>query len=323
MTLSLSRRALGALVAGLPAAAWAETFPTQPIRLVVPFAPGNATDITARVVAPRMSETLGQSVVIDNRSGASGVVGSESVARATPDGHTVVMGTIASHCVAPLLMRTPPYSVLDAFAPVMLFVSLPNMLAVHPSVPAQSVDELVAHAKRTPGGLDYGSVGNGSSSHLAGEMLRARTGAPLNHIPYRDAAQAVTALLAGQIPMLFYAVAGVLPHIRDGRLRALAVASAGRNPEAPTVPTMLEAGVPDFVVEPWIGMFAPARTPAAAIQRLHDAGKRAIATPAVASQLKSQGFELGGQDPGAFRNFIAQETARWSDVIRSAGVTQG
>ena len=323
MTLSLSRHALGALAASLPAAAWAETFPTQPVRLVMPFAPGNATDITARVVAPRMSETLGQPVVIDNRSGASGVVGSESVARATPDGHIVVMGTIASHCVAPLLMRTPPYSVLDDFAPVMLFVSLPNMLAVHPSVPAHSVDELVAHARRTPGGLDYGSVSNGSSSHLAGEMLRARTGAPLNHIPYRDAAQAITALLAGQIPMLFYSVAGVLPHIREGRLRALAVASASCNPEAPAVPTMLEAGLPDFVVEPWIGMFAPARTPTAAIQRLHDAGKRAIATPIIASQLKAQGFELGGQDPGAFRNFIAQETTRWSDVIRSAGVTQG
>ena len=323
MTMVLSRRALGALAAAAPTAAVAQAFPTQPLRLVVPFAPGNATDISARVIAPSMSETLGQPIVIDNRSGAAGILGSEHVARSAPDGHTLVMGTIASHCIAPMLMRSPPYDVLRNFAPVMSCVSLPNILAVHPSVPARTVEELVAHARRVPGGLDYGSVGNGSSSHLAGELLRMRTGAPLNHIPYRDAAQAITALLAGQIPMLFYGTAGVLPHMRAGRLRALAVASAARHPEAPDVPTMQEAGQSDFVVEPWIGMFAPARTPAPVVRRLYEAGKQAISTPAVANQLKVQGFEVSGQDPEAFRAFIAREIARWSEVVRVANVSQG
>ena len=323
MTMVLSRRAFGTLAAALPTAAIAQAFPTQTIRLVVPFAPGNATDIAARVVAPSMSENLGQTVMIDNRSGAAGVLGSEHVARSSPDGHTLVMGTIASHCIAPMLMRSPPYDVLKDFAPVMHFVSLSNILAVHPSVPARTVDELIAHAKTTRGGLDYGSVGNGSSSHLAGELLRMRTGAPLNHIPYRDAAQAITALLAGQIPMLFYGTAGVLPHLRAGRLRGLAIASAARNPEAPDVPTMLEAGYSDFVVEPWIGMFAPAQTPAPVLRRLYDAGKQAVEKPALAAQLKAQGFEISGQDPDAFRAFIGRETARWSEVVRVANVSQG
>lgn len=323
MSMVLSRRAFGTLAAALPTAAIAQAFPTQTIRLVVPFAPGNATDIAARVVSPPMSENIGQTIVIDNKSGASGVLGSENVARSAPDGHTLVMGTIASHCIAPMLMRSPPYDVLRDFAPVIQFVSLPNILAVHPSVPVRTVDELVAYAKRTQGGLDYGSVGNGSSSHLAGELLRMRTGAPLNHIPYRDAAQAITALLAGQIPMLFYGVAGVLPHMRAGRLRALAVASAARNPEAPDVPTMQEAGQSDFVVEPWIGMFAPAQTPAPIVRRLYESGKQAISAPAVATQLKAQGFDISGQDPDAFRSFIARETARWSEVVRAANVSQG
>lgn len=323
MTPVFTRRALGALACALPAAAHAQGFPSQPIRLVVPFAPGNATDIAARVIAPRMSETLGQSVVIDNRSGAAGIVGSEFVMRAAPDGHTLVMGTIASHCIAPLLMRTPPYQVLSDFAPVLNVVSLPNILVVHPSVPARNLAELVEHARRASGGLDYGSVGNGSSSHLAGEMLRVRTGITLNHVPYRDAAQAITGILAGQVPMLFYGVAGVLPHIRSGRLRAIAVASAERNPEAPEIPTMIESGQRDFIVEPWIGMFAPARTPAAAVQRIADAGKGALDQPAIAAQLKSQGFDIAGQGPDQFRRFIEQETTRWSEVVRAAGVTQG
>jgi tripartite-type tricarboxylate transporter receptor subunit TctC len=204
----------------------------------------------------------------------------------------------------------------------MQFVSLPNILVVHPSLPVHTVRELIDYANEK-GGLDFGSIGNGSSSHLTGELLRIKSGAPLNHIPYRDAAQAITALLAGEVPMLFYAAASVLPHLQSGRLRALAVASATRSPQAPDVPTMEEAGQPDLTREPWIGMFAPAQTPPAIVQRLYEAGSRAISQPEVAAKLREQGFAVTPRDPDAFRAFVADEIAQWSEVIRDANIPKG
>ncbi|MCK8786219.1 tripartite tricarboxylate transporter substrate binding protein [Roseomonas sp. NAR14] len=296
-------------------------FPSQPIRLVVPFAPGNATDILTRQMAPAMAQALGQPVVVENRSGASGVVGSDFVAKSSPDGHTLVMGSIAPHAIAPSLMRSPPYDVLRDFTPVMLAASLPNLLVVHPSVPARNLGEFVAYAKSREGGVNYASVGSGSSSHLAGELLRARTGAPLVHVPFRDAAQAMTGLLSGQVPMLVYGVTGVLPHVREGRMRALALLSAARLPELPEFPTAAEQGMPDFVVEPWIGLFGPARLPAPVTERVFAAAHGALESPAVKAQLPAQGMQARGLPPAAFAAFLRAEIPRWAEVIRVSGAT--
>lgn len=301
--------------------ATAQGFPSQPIRLVVPFAPGNATDVLTRLMAPPMARVLGQPVVVENRSGATGVVGSDMVAKAAPDGHTLVMGSIASHAIVPSLMRSPPYDILRDFTPVMLAASLPNLLVVHPSVPAQSLTEFIAYTKAQPGGVNYASVGNGSSSHLAGELLRVKTGAQLNHVPYRDAAQAMTGVLAGQVPMLVYGVTGVLPHVREGRMRALALLSAERVPELPDVPTAQEQGVRDLIIEPWIGLFGPARLPELVTARLFAAARGALDAPEVKPQLPAQGLRPRGLDPAAFRTFVAQEIPRWAEVIQASGAT--
>lgn len=318
----LRRRALAALSLGLAAgAARAQT--GQPLRLVVGTLPGSATDILARLIAPPMGASLGQNVVVDNRSGASGVVAAEQLTRLPPDGQTVMLGTIASHAIGPLLMRPRPYDAVADFSHVSLVATQANLLLVHPGVAAASLADLVALAKRTPGGLDYGSVGNGSSSHLAMEMLRARTGAPFNHIPYRDAAQALTALVAGQVPVLVYGVAGALPHLQADRARALAVLSAQRHDELPQIPTGTEAGFPDFIVEVWMGLFGPPGLSEPVVSRLHAAVRAALADPAVAPRLKALGIDARGLNPGETRDFVRRETARWEEVIRASGAAQG
>lgn len=299
----------------------AQAFPSQPIRMVVPYAAGNATDILSRLLAPAMAQALGQPVVVENRSGATGIVGSDFVAKSVPDGHTLVMGSIASHAIVPSLVRTAPYDVLRDFTPIMLAASLPNVLVVHPSVPARNLAEFVAYTKSQPGGVNYASVGNGSSSHLAGELLRVKTGAQLNHVPYRDAAQALTGVLAGQVPMLVYGVTGVLPHLRDGRMRALALLSQSRVPELPDVPTAGDQGLGDFIVEPWIGLFGPARLPAPIAQRIFAAARAALDAPEVKPSLAAQGLRPSGLGPEEFRAFVAREIPRWVEVIQASGAT--
>lgn len=316
------RRALASLAALPllhPLAGRAQAFPSQPIRMVVPYAAGNSTDILTRLMAPRMSRSLGQPVVVENRSGATGTVGSDFVAKSTPDGHTLVMGSIASHAIVPSMLRQPPYDILRDFTPVVLAASLPNLLVVHPSVPARNLAEFVAYTKSQPDGVNYASVGNGSSSHLAGELLRVKTGAKLNHVPYRDAAQAMTGVLAGQIPMLVYGVPGVLPHVREGRMRALALLSAERLPELPDVPTAGEQGLGDFIVEPWIGLFGPARLPPPVAERLFAAAKEALEAQEVKPQLAAQGLRPSVLGPTEFRGFVAREIPRWAEVIQASG----
>jgi tripartite-type tricarboxylate transporter receptor subunit TctC len=318
----LGRRALAALPLALGAAGVsAQT--GQPLRLVVGTLPGSATDILARLISPAMGASLNQPVVVDNRSGASGVVAAEQLTRLPPDGQVVMLGTIASHAIGPLLMRPRPYDAVADFSHISLVATQANLLMVHPGVAATSLGELVALAKRTPGGLDYGSVGNGSSSHLAMEMLRARSGAPFNHIPYRDAAQALTALVAGQVPVLVYGVAGALPHLQTDRARALAVLSAQRHEELPRIPTAIEAGFVDFIVEVWMGLFGPAGLPEPVVGRLHAAVRAALADPALAPRLKAQGIAARGLPPGETRAFVQRETARWEEVIRASGAAQG
>ena len=322
---SIRRRALPALAGSIAVsfAAKAQSFPSQPIRLVVGTLPGSATDILARLIAPSMSEHLGQPVVVDNRSGASGVVAAEQLTRLPPDGHVVMMGTIASHAIGPLLMRPPPYDAVSSFSHISLVATQANLLIVHPASSIRTMDDLIAQARSKPGGLEYASVGNGSSSHLAIEMLRARTGAPFNHVPYRDAAQALTALISGQVPVLVYGVAGALPHVRANRARAIAVLSPERHPELPDVPTAIEGGQPDFVVEVWMGLFGPAGMPAPVIERINAAVRSALSDPGIGPRLASQGISAQGLSPAQTEAFVARETARWGEVIRASGATQG
>ena len=295
-------------------------FPNRPIRVVVPFGAGTSTDIMTRLVAPKMSEDLGQPVVVENRAGAGGVVGSEAVAKSPPDGHTLCMGSIASHSVNVSLMPRLPYDVLRDFTPVSLVTNAPNLMVVGPSVPAQNLQEFLAWAKAQRGGVSYASAGNGTSSHLAGELLKLRTGAPLEHVPYRSGAQAVTDLVAGQVPMLVYQVTAVLPFVRDGKLRAIASTSARRLEWTPEVPTVVEQGVPDFDVSAWHGLFAPAGLPQPVLDRVYGALSKALADPELRPKLVEQGLEPVGMAPTEFRRFLEGDIAKWRELVRAANI---
>jgi tripartite-type tricarboxylate transporter receptor subunit TctC len=295
-------------------------FPNRPIRIVVPFGAGTSTDIMTRLVAPKMSDELGQPVVVENRAGAGGVVGSEAVAKSPPDGHTLCMGSIASHSVNVSLMPRLPYDVLRDFTPVSLVTNAPNLMVVGPSVPAQNLQEFLAWAKRQRGGASYASAGNGTSSHLAGELLKLRTGAPLEHVPYRSGAQAVTDVVAGQVPMLVYQVTAVLPFVRDGKLRAIASTSARRLEWTPEVPTVVEQGVPDFDVSAWHGLFAPAGLPQPVLDRVYGALSKALADPELRPKLVEQGLEPVGMPPAEFRRFLDADIAKWRGLVRAANI---
>ena len=295
-------------------------FPNRPIRVVVPFGAGTSTDIMTRLVAPKMSEDLGQPVVVENRAGAGGVVGSEAVAKSPPDGHTLCMGSIASHSVNVSLMPRLPYDVLRDFTPVSLVTNAPNLMVVGPSVPARNLQEFLAWAKAQRGGVSYASAGNGTSSHLAGELLKLRTGAPLEHVPYRSGAQAVTDVVAGQVPMLVYQVTAVLPFVRDGKLRAIASTSARRLEWTPEVPTVVEQGVPDFDVAAWHGLFAPAGLPQPILDRVYGALSKALSDPELRPKLVEQGLEPVGMAPAEFRRFLEGDIAKWRELVRAANI---
>ena len=315
------RLALGGLaLAALPRAAAAQpAYPNRPIRLIVPFGAGTSTDIMTRLVAPHMSQTLGQPVVIENRPGAGGTVGSDAVAKSPPDGHTLCMGSIASHSVNMSLMPAIPYDVLRDFTPISLVTNAPNLLVVHPGVPARTLPEFLAWA-RTQRAVSYASAGNGTSSHLAGELLRLRTGLPFEHVPYRSGAQAMTDVVAGHVPMTIYQVTAVLPFVRDGTLRALAATSARRLEWTPDVPTVMEQGVPDFDVSAWHGLFAPARLPEPVRDRIFAALRSALDAPDTRPKLLEQGLEPVGMAPTEFRTYLAADIAKWREVVRIAGV---
>ncbi|UFN48261.1 tripartite tricarboxylate transporter substrate binding protein [Roseomonas sp. OT10] len=321
LTRRLAARLLGTAALGAaalrPAAAQAP-WPSRPIRLVVPFGAGTSTDIMSRLVTPHMAQTLGQPIVVENRPGAGGVVGSEVVAKSPPDGHTLVMGSIASHSVNASLMPNLPYDILRDFTPISLVTTAPNLLVVGPQVPARTLPEFIAWAK-TQTSVTFASAGNGTSSHLAGELLKLRTGAPLEHVPYRAAAQALTDVVAGHVPMTIYQVTALLPFVREGRLRALAATSAQRLPWTPDVPTAMEQGIADFDVSAWHGLFGPARLPDAIRDRAHAALKGALEAPELRPQLLEQGLEPVGMPPDAFRDFLKGDIAKWAEVVRISG----
>ncbi|PLP99502.1 Bug family tripartite tricarboxylate transporter substrate binding protein [Cupriavidus pauculus] len=304
-------------MAGSAQAAW----PDRPIRLIVPTAAGGTTDIAARLVGKRMSEILGQPIVVDNRAGGAGIIGSQALLQAPADGYTIMMGNIGPNAINYALYRQLPYKPQD-FAPITLVVSVPNVLVVNAKVPAHNVAELVTLAKSQPGQLSFGSSGTGQSVHLSGELFRKRAGIDVIHVPYKGAAPAVADLVAGQVTMMVDNLPSSLPQIQAGKLRALAVTSAARVAELPDVPTMKEAGFDDFQVTAWFGLVARAGTPPALIANLQKAAATALADPQVKSRLAELGGQAGGDTPEHFGQFIDQERQRWARVVKDTGIPQ-
>ena len=319
MNCRLHRFALGALLALVATAASAQTYPTKPIRLVVPFPPGGATDILARDVAQKLTEAWGQQVIVDNRPGAGGNIGSELVAKSAPDGYTLEMGTVGTHAINASLYAKMPYDHVKDFVPVILVAGVPNVLVVNPAVPANSVAELIAYAKANPGKLNLASSGNGTSIHLSGELFKFMAGVQMTHVPYKGSAPALQDLIGGQVQLMFDNLPPSLPQIKAGKLRALAVTSLARAPALPDVPTMAEAGLPGYEASSWFGVLAPAGTPPAIVTKLNAEIARWLATPEAKEKLSKQGANAAGGTPEDFAKHIAAETAKWAKVVKDSG----
>jgi len=295
-------------------------FPARPVRLVVPYPAGGPADVLARTIGTRLGEGLGQTVIIDNRGGAGTAIGTKAVADAPADGYTILLGTVSSHAINPILNPRIGYNPVKDFAAIGPVAATPFLLVVHPSVQAQTVRELIALAKARPGTLASGSAGNGTSNHLAIELFKTQTGTDILHVPYKGSAPALADVLSGQIPMMFDLVTTSVPQVRSGTLRALAVTSRERLPALPTVPTMIEAGVPDFDVSAWFGLFAPAATPPAVIARLNAELEKALLLPDVRDRLASLGALPMGGTPAEFGNFVRNENLRWANVVKASGM---
>ena len=319
LALAAAALALGAVAPPLRAAGPAHAVPSKPARIVVPFTPGGSTDILARAIGQRLSEAWGQPVVIENKPGAGGNVGVELVAKAPPDGYTIVMGHIGTFAANPALYKALPYDPVKDFAPITLVAMVPNVLVVGPAVQAKSLGELIAYAKANPGRLDYGSGGNGSAAHLATEYFRMRTGVSMQHVPYKGTGPAVADLLGGQIGVMITGALPLLPHIKSGKLRALAVASPKRLAILPDVPTIAESGYPGFSAVQWYGLFAPAATPKEIVAKINRDAVKALRDPAVAERLASEGAEPVGDTPEQFGAFVKSEIELWGKVIRESG----
>ena len=298
----------------------ASAYPSKPIRLVVPFTPGGSTDILARAVAQELTKAWGQAVIVDNVPGAGGAIGAEKVAKAAPDGYTLLMGHIGTLAVNPSLYPTLPYDPITSFAPVAWVARVPNVLVVHPSVKAHNVKDLVALAKASPGRLNYGSGGNGSAANLATEYFKLQTGTSILHIPYRGTAPAVTDLLGGQIQLLFTGAPAVLGQVKNGQLRALAVSSPTRLAALPDLPTVAESGYTGFEADQWYGVVAPAGTPAGVVAKLNAQINQALTAPDMKTRMNNEGAIATPATPEAFGQLIARELARWKPVIQSGRV---
>jgi len=298
----------------------ADAFPTKPIRIVVPFPPGGPADVLARTVGDRIAAALGQPVVVDNRPGAGGNIGMELVAKAAPDGHTLALAPAGNLTVNPSLYRNVPYDVGRDFAPVTVIAAVPNVLVVNPQVPAKDLAELIAYAKANPGKLNYSSPGPGSGAHLAGELLKSSAGIDIVHVPYSGIAPAVTAVMAGDVQLMFAGAPSALPQVAGGKLRALAVASPMRIASAPALPTLSEAGLPGFDVTSWYSIVAPAATPPAVVERLQKEIARALTSPDVKAKLTGIGAEPIANTPEEFAAMIRVETAKWSKIVKDANI---
>jgi tripartite-type tricarboxylate transporter receptor subunit TctC len=313
--------ALGALLVIVACAAQvhAQSYPARTVRLVVPFVPGGGVDFVGRMLAQKLSEMWGHQVIVDNRPGGGTNIGSELVARAAPDGYTLLIGGVPN-TVNTWLYRKLPYDVVKDFTPVILIDTAPNVLAVHPSLPVKSVKELIALAKARPGQLTFASAGIGSSNHLSGEMFRVMARIDIVHVPYKGGGAAVVDLLAGQVTMYFGTTPSTLPQVRAGRLRGLAVSTAKRSPAAPDLPTMAESGLPGFEQSAWHGLLAPAGTPHAVVAKLNADVLRVLRMPDVLAQFAGQGFDLIGSSPGELADFIKRDLAKYEKLVKSAGI---
>jgi tripartite-type tricarboxylate transporter receptor subunit TctC len=311
--------AIGLSALLLPALAAAQDFPNKPIRLIVPFPAGGPNDIIARVIGQRMSELTRQPVLIDNRGGQAGVLGTDAIAKANPDGYTIGIVSASALAISPTMEKVP-YEVAKDFAPVTLVVTVPEMLVVAANVPAKNMTELVALAKAQPGQLNFASAGVGGLPHLAGELFKLTAKIDIVHVPYRGAAPAINDLLGQQVQMTFLDLPVLLPHIKAGTLHPIALGARARVPTAPEVPTTAEVGMPDLLIENWYGMIAPAKTPEAVVAALNRIANEAMADPSVNQKLADQGLTLAGDSPEHFRGFIEAEARKWAKVIRDAGL---
>ncbi|KPU94408.1 LacI family transcriptional regulator [Variovorax paradoxus] len=302
----------------LVAAAQAGGFPDKAIRIVVPFPPGGATDAAARLVAVKMSEHWGQPVVVDNRAGAGGNVGSDLVAKAPADGYTLVMGVTGSHAINTSLYSRMPYDPVADFVAISQVAVVPNVLVVHPSVPAKNLAELVALAKKEPGKLNYASLGNGTAAHLGMEMLKAEAGVDITHVPYKGSAPAVSDLLAGQVQMMVDGLPSALPHVKAGKLRAIALTSLRRSPSLPDLPTIAES-YPGFYADAWSGLFAPKGTPQPVVDKLSAEVQRILKLPEVREKLAALGAEPVGSTQAEFAAHVKKEIDKWAKVVKTSG----
>ena len=298
----------------------AADFPTKPLRIVVPFPPGGLLDLLGRGLAPSLTEQLGQPVVIDNRPGANGMIGSGLVAKAAPDGHTLLIGGGSSFVVNPLLNPTLPFDPMKDLAPVSMVSRGPSVLVASPSFQARSVGELIALAKAAPGKLSYGTPGNGNPNHLAGELFKSAAGVNIVHVPYKGAALVITDVIAGHVPVAFVTLGAAMPHLRSGKLKALAVTTAQRWESAPELPTMGEAGLAQVHLVEWSGLFVPTGTPPAALARLNEVVRRALAAPELRARLKEQGLEAQGSTSAELAAEMQTDVARLGKILKEAGI---
>lgn len=302
-------------------AANSQTYPNRPVRYICPFPAGDGTDTVARIVGAKLADIWGRPVIVDNRPGAGGTIGVDVAARANPDGYTLLMGTIATHGINPALYRQLPYDHIKDFAPLSLIGTTPNVLVVHPAATPKSVGEFIAHAKKNPAKINYGSAGIGSSAHLSMELFKAMTGTDVVHVPYKGGAAALADLLGGNVQAMFGTLPLQLPHINAGKVRALGVTTAKRNAQAPTVPTIAESGVPGYDVAFWFAVFAPAATPKPILTKLNADLVQALNLPDTQRRLAESGVDVLVSTAGQLAAFVKSETIKWAKVVKDSGAT--
>ncbi|MBC7778932.1 MAG: tripartite tricarboxylate transporter substrate binding protein [Proteobacteria bacterium] len=302
-----------------PRDAPAQAFPSKPVRIIVGFAPGGTTDICGRVMAQRFTEQVGQAVLVENRPGAGGNIGAEFVAKAAPDGYTLMLTSIANQAIGPSLYTKLPFDAVKDFTPITQVISIPNVFVVHPSLPAKTVKEFIALAKKRPGVISFASAGTGTSVHLSGEMFKVMAGVDLVHVPYKGSAPAMQDLIGGHTQLVFDNLPFVLPFIKSGKVRPLAVTTTQRNPQLPDVPTMIEAGVPGYEVNSWFGLVAPANLPQPLLERWYAESVKALAHPDTRQRFGELGATIIGQSPAEFGAFIRTEIAKWAKIVKASG----
>ena len=302
------------------AAVAAQTYPNKAIRFIMPYPIGGSIDIAGRLVAQRLADNLGQGVVVDNRTGAGGVVGTETAAHAAPDGYTLLMGGTGTLALSPSLQKNLPYDPNRDLTPITLLVTIPYVVVVNPALHANNIRELIALAIAKPGAINYGSGGNGSAPHLAAELFKTMAGVKITHVPYKGSTRAITDTMSGQVQLTFTGIPSAMAYIKSGRLRAIGVTSARRTAALPEVPTIAESGVPGFEVNPWFGVLLPARAPAPLVARLNAEILKVLQMPATRERFAAEGFEAAGNAPAEFAAYIRAEQVKWAKVIKDANI---